>query len=174
MFWSAIKITDHWGWDSPQARWALARRAIYWILTFSLMGLSLKRLSGEYVVKDFIQFVLQSSLLLGIIFFPLMRAFGLISQDIATSKPLSVLTGVVHPFPAWAQRANSLRRLAARLRSKAESTGSEELRKLLVETAAGQEEIAGKLAAIFGSPEPIEKPKEKPQPYPLGGSPPGT
>lgn len=143
MLWSAVKITGHFGWRTSQERWALLRRAVYWMLTMSLLCLG-------FGVDGFLS---RAMLLLGIILFPLMRAVGLISQDIVTSKPLSVLTKGATPFPAWSQRADSIRRLAERLRSKAKDIGDPALRKTLLETAEACEEMAVRVVNMFEAPQ---------------------
>lgn len=81
MLWSLLRITTPAGWHSTQARWALFRRFVYSMMTIALFGLGVGRLDGRYVADSNEQLMFQMMLLFGVMVFPLLRAFGLISQD---------------------------------------------------------------------------------------------
>lgn len=88
MLWSLLRITTPAGWHSTQARWALFRRFVYGMMTIALFGLGIGRLDGRYAVDSDEQLMFQMMLLFGIVVFPLLRAFGFISQDALLIDPL--------------------------------------------------------------------------------------
>ena len=81
LLWSALRITAIAGFRTLQARWALFRRIVYGSTSISLFGLGVGRFSGEYIVSSDSWAVFQFMLLFGVLIFPLLRAFDLISQD---------------------------------------------------------------------------------------------
>lgn len=80
MLWSALRITTAAGWRTTQARWALFRRIVYGSTSIALFGLGVGRIDGDYPASG-LQATFQIMLLFGVIIFPLLRAFGWITQD---------------------------------------------------------------------------------------------
>jgi hypothetical protein len=85
MVWSFVRITTAAGLRTVQARWALFRRFVYACSSIALFGLGVGRWNGEYPLVPS-EAVLQMMLLFGVVIFPLLRAFGWITQD--TFKPI--------------------------------------------------------------------------------------
>jgi hypothetical protein len=79
MIWANQRITMIAGVRTVQARWALYRRAVYLLMAVALFVLGVKRFFDD--ADDVTAAIAQGSLLVGIMFFPLMRAVGLITQD---------------------------------------------------------------------------------------------
>lgn len=79
MLWANQRITAIAGFHSPQARWALCRRFVYLSMAMALFLLGCKRFFGTNY--DVIEACAQGVLLLGIMIFPLLRALGVITQD---------------------------------------------------------------------------------------------
>ena len=80
MVWAFQRITTIAGLKTTTARWALFRRMLYCSMAFALFGLGVERIFNDYRA-DLIECLFQGTLLVGIIIFPLLRAFGWISQD---------------------------------------------------------------------------------------------
>jgi hypothetical protein len=80
MLWSALRITTDWGWHTIRKRWAFFRRVVYFLMAFALFGLGIGHLDGRYA-NTIQETLFQILLVMGIMVFPLLRAFGLISQD---------------------------------------------------------------------------------------------
>lgn len=81
MVWSFLSTTGGWGYRTPQARWATLRRFIYGCISIALLGLGTEELSASAAVLAPQQFAYQLTLLIGVLIFPVMRAFNLITQD---------------------------------------------------------------------------------------------
>lgn len=79
MLWANQRITSLAGFSTIQKRWALYRRAIYLIMATALFILGVKRFIDDG--DDIVAAIAQGSLLIGIMFYPLLRAFGVITQD---------------------------------------------------------------------------------------------
>jgi hypothetical protein len=80
MLWSALRITSAAGWRTVAARWALFRRFVYGGTSIAFFGLGVGRIDGDYPVSV-PEATFHAMVLVGVIVFPLMRAFGWISQD---------------------------------------------------------------------------------------------
>lgn len=74
-----IQITDNWGFKSPQARWAALRRFVYLAVSVALFSKGMLRIEGEKA--NLVDGIDQVIVLVGLMLFPSLRAFGLISQD---------------------------------------------------------------------------------------------
>jgi len=83
MLWSNQRITRAAGVSNRLAQWALLRRVLYLAATFALFVLGVKRLEN-LTSFDPSELIAQSILLIYIILFPLLRAFGWITQDMLT------------------------------------------------------------------------------------------
>jgi hypothetical protein len=81
MVWAFQRITTFAGWRTYQQRWALFRRALYVLMAIALFGLGIERVFGDYRVNR-VEWFFQTVLLLGVMVFPVLRAAGLITQDI--------------------------------------------------------------------------------------------
>jgi hypothetical protein len=81
MMWSALKTTSNAGLEDSDARWAMHRRVVYAIMVISLAGLGGYRFSEKDQPVDWLDTVLHVFLLVGILYFPTLRALGYISQD---------------------------------------------------------------------------------------------
>ena len=81
MLWANQCITAKAGFSTPQKRWALTRRIIYCSMATALFILGVERFTGTYE-SPVIESVAQIMLLAGIMLFPLLRALGLITQDV--------------------------------------------------------------------------------------------
>lgn len=79
MLWSNQRITASAGFSNPQARWALYRRSVYILMTAALFILGVKRFLDDD--DDLLAALAQGGLLIGIMFFPVLRALGFITQD---------------------------------------------------------------------------------------------
>jgi hypothetical protein len=80
MVWAFQRITTIASLRTPQARWALFRRCLYGFVAVALFGLGVERLFGEYPA-DMIECIFQGVLLFYVMIFPVLRAFGMITQD---------------------------------------------------------------------------------------------
>jgi hypothetical protein len=83
MLWSNQRITRAAGISNKLAQWALLRRLIYLLVSFGLFVLGVKRLDGIDLFDPF-ELIAQSVILIYVIVFPLLRAFGWITQDMLT------------------------------------------------------------------------------------------
>lgn len=81
VLWAAFRITSRFGIKTDLERWALIRRGVYLGMAWALFSLGIKYLNSPVRMVDPPEFIYQASLLFGIIVFPLLRAFNLISQD---------------------------------------------------------------------------------------------
>ena len=80
LLWATLRITTTAGFSSPECRWALFRRIVYGSQSVSLFGLGLAHLDG-YSTPDALKLLFQFIIMFGVIAFPLLRAFGWITQD---------------------------------------------------------------------------------------------
>lgn len=80
MLWAALRITENAGFKTVASRWSLFRRALYCGMAWAFFSLGVNRLCGSYNV-NLGEFAAQSTLVFGIMIFPLLRAVNAISQD---------------------------------------------------------------------------------------------
>lgn len=80
LLWAALRITTASGFHTTQARWAFVRRLIYGSTAIALFALGIGRIDGRYLVEE-TEMIFQVMLLVGIVSFPLLRAYGWITQD---------------------------------------------------------------------------------------------
>ena len=78
MIWAMAKITPDFGWHGWHARWAWCRRIIYGCAAIALFGLGTNELGSDDATMNR---VCRGLLLLYVLYFPLMRAFGKTTQD---------------------------------------------------------------------------------------------
>jgi hypothetical protein len=81
LLWANQRITFRAGLDSDEARWALIRRFTYIIVTGALFMKGVYRLETIDVPIDWVDGLAQMPILIGLILFPMLRAFDVISQD---------------------------------------------------------------------------------------------
>lgn len=81
LFWATAKITADFGFRTRRERWALTRRVVQFAMMLALLNLGLKRIEGSYPDPTLGTFWSGAVIASGIIFYPLMRALGWITQD---------------------------------------------------------------------------------------------
>jgi hypothetical protein len=108
MVWSFIRITTGAGFRTVQARWALFRRGVYALTAIAFFGLGVGRFNNDYPVESG-EAAFQIIILFGYIVFPVLRAFGWISQDafIAVNGSLSGQRSPARPPDGFNQRQSS-------------------------------------------------------------------
>lgn len=80
LLWATLRITTAAGFRTSQGRWAAFRRLVYGSQSVALFGLGLAHLDS-YAIPNGLKFLLQFVIMFGVIAFPLLRAFGWITQD---------------------------------------------------------------------------------------------
>ena len=80
LLWAAMKITTAASFRTIQGRWAFFRRLVYASTSIAAFSLGVGRLNGEYDAAP-TEVLFHLMLLFGLIAFPMLRAFGWITQD---------------------------------------------------------------------------------------------
>ena len=81
LLWSMQRITTKAGFRDAVERWALLRRAVYCLMTVAMFGLGVERFLDEDYRDPNIVSLFQAMMIFGVLVFPVLRAFGLITQD---------------------------------------------------------------------------------------------
>lgn len=80
LLWATMRITTAAGFTSSQRRWALFRRIVYGSQAIALFGLGLAHLDS-YTITEGLKLFFQFIIMFGVVAFPVLRAFGWITQD---------------------------------------------------------------------------------------------
>jgi hypothetical protein len=81
-------ITGDYGWRSPEERWATIRRVYYTVMACALFAKGAHRMQYLDADVDYLDIIPQIIIIVGIMFFPALRALGWLTQD-RLSGPLS-------------------------------------------------------------------------------------
>jgi hypothetical protein len=80
MLWANLRVTEKFGLATTQERYALFRRMIYSLMSFSLFALGVLAFERFSVIR-LDELAYDTVILFGIVVFPILRAFHFINQD---------------------------------------------------------------------------------------------
>lgn len=80
MLWANLRVTEKFGLATTQERYALFRRMIYSVMSFSLFALGILAFERAGAIR-LDELIYDTVILFGIVVFPILRAFHFINQD---------------------------------------------------------------------------------------------